>query len=116
MDAKIKKLWTTALRSGEIQQGRGKLRDKYNKMCCLGVLCNLHAQAHPEIAAREIRPTWYMGQDGYPPPEVMKWAGFAHSTVDPTVRRGSEKVTLVSLNDDFELNFHQIADIIEKQL
>ncbi len=114
MKPKIKKLWTAALRSGEVEQGRGTLRDKYNKMCCFGLLCNLHAQAHPEIAARQLHRTKYMGQVGYPPPEVVEWAGLR--SIDPYVLLNGSKITLTALNDDVGLNFRQIADVIDKQL
>ena len=61
MKAKIRKLWQAELRSGKIKQARGQLRTKKG-MCCLGVLCNLHAQAHPKIAAMQTDPEEYMGE------------------------------------------------------
>jgi hypothetical protein len=40
MDAALKAKWIEALRSGDYQQGPGKLHDtNTNSYCCLGVLC-----------------------------------------------------------------------------
>lgn len=41
MDAEIKAKWVKALRSGEYEQGAGKLRRADDKFCCLGVLSDL---------------------------------------------------------------------------
>lgn len=50
----IMKRWVRALRSGRYRQTTGKLRARNkagnatNNFCCLGVLCDLYAQDHPE--------------------------------------------------------------------
>ena len=41
MNAKIKRLWVKALRSGKYRQARGALRKNTGAMCCLGVLCEI---------------------------------------------------------------------------
>ena len=41
MKKSVKKLWLTALRSGEYRQGHDVLRAN-GKFCCLGVLCDLY--------------------------------------------------------------------------
>lgn len=44
MNPEVKALWLNALRSGEYQQGTGKLKQTYGgdqRYCCLGVLCDL---------------------------------------------------------------------------
>lgn len=41
MNRKIKQKWLNALRSGNFQQGTGKLRDSNGNYCCLGVLCEI---------------------------------------------------------------------------
>lgn len=53
MKKKIAKMWADALRSGDYKQGIGRLRNEHNHFCCLGVLCNLHAIHHPNIAEME---------------------------------------------------------------
>lgn len=40
MDAKLKEDWVRALRSGEYEQGRKRLKSG-NNYCCLGVLCKV---------------------------------------------------------------------------
>lgn len=50
MKKEIAMRWIEALRSGKYMQGKGRLRSFYDEFCCLGVLCNLHAIEHPEIA------------------------------------------------------------------
>lgn len=41
MKAELKQKWIQALSSGQYQQGSGVLRDKHDRFCCLGVLCDL---------------------------------------------------------------------------
>lgn len=74
MKKHIMEKWVAALESNEYKQAREQLRDG-NKFCCLGVLCNLHAQAHPKIAMKEIVPDFYLGESDCLPKEVMLWAG-----------------------------------------
>ena len=54
MNPEIKAKWVAALRSGEYKQAKGQLRIG-NSFCCLGVLCNLHAQAHWRAHTRPSR-------------------------------------------------------------
>ena len=126
----IKQLWLAALRSGDYKQAQGVLRNPSNAMCCLGVLCNLHAQAHPKIAAAQDDPTVYMGDSSLPPEDVMKWAfdvkdhdcinyhvEFREDGIDDrgrTTHNGA--TTLVELNDSREYSFKQIANVIDKYL
>jgi len=37
----LQRNWLDALRSGKYEQGQGFLKDKHNRYCCLGVLCEL---------------------------------------------------------------------------
>lgn len=122
MKQKIAKKWIKALRSGLYQQGSGFLRDRDNHFCCLGVLCNLHAQAHPKIAATQLRPGFYLGQTGILPFDVMTWAGMQSndgSAFEPNGWQGRLLVDgtgyfdLTEVNDD-GLPFTKIADIIEE--
>lgn len=115
MKAKIKERWVDALRSGQYEQGQGLLRHTTpigTQFCCLGVLCNLHAQAHPDIAAAQDHLSMYMGMTGSLPFAVMKWAGLPDS--DPLIRLGKFR-SLISANDGGQ-TFKQIADAIESQL
>lgn len=111
MNPEIKAKWVAALRSGEYEKGANRLRDKDNNFCCLGVLCNLHAQAHPEIAAQQTCRTHYMGATGFPPNEVIVWAGIDTTMVSIYGLRDR----LANHNDDGR-TFAEIADAIEAQL
>ena len=110
MNKKVKKLWIAALLSGEYKQGIRQLRDKDNKFCCLGVLCNLHAQAHPEIAAMQKEPEQYIGAWALLPREVMDWAELGSEN---GAYVNSANTTLVSDNDD-GCSFPEIAKIIQE--
>ncbi len=118
MNKEIKAKWVAALRSGEYKQGLGQLRSKENNFCCLGVLCNLHAQAHPEIAAQQTDPGMYLGAKSFPDHKVINWAGLG--SINPDVIYKKKPTNLSALNDGIRigepLSFKQIASIIEKQL
>jgi hypothetical protein len=120
MDPKVKKMWCEELRSGKLKQGRGRLRNAKNEFCCLGVLCNLHAQAHPEIAAKQTNPGQYMGSSGYLPDAVVKWAKLSRE--NPPIRLPNGDISdLACLNDGdgrwfTRYTFAQLADLIEAQL
>jgi hypothetical protein len=114
MNKKVKKLWVEALRSGEYKQTDGQLRNVHNSFCCLGVLCNLHAQAHPHIAAKQKSPIKYMDNTGVLPDPVQRWAGLEGNWgADVTIK--GEYLTLIIHNDNGR-TFKQIANAIEKQL
>lgn len=130
MNQEIKKKWVEALRSSDYKQGRGRLRSAKNKFCCLGVLCNLHAEAHPKIAAKQTDPNFYLDGIGILPNDVQKWAKLTDAgsvvltkSVRATSAVGGKRVTfsprgiwsLYDLNDR-GCNFKQIADIIEEHL
>lgn len=126
MKKRIKKLWLAALRSGEYRQGTGALRSQrymsgkhikdveyVDVFCCLGVLCNLHAQAHPEIAAAQTNRSAYMGLTGTLPHEVADWAGIPRRTEDD---ENSAQDKLMTLNDSRGFSFKKIANWVEKNL
>ena len=105
MDPVVKARWVTALRSGAYKQGCGLLRTASDNFCCLGVLCNLHAEDHPEIAAEQTSPTAYMGLVGMPPAAVTNWAQL--NTVD---------AMLLAKKNDHGATFDEIARYIERNL
>ncbi len=111
MKRTIAKQWVTALRSGQYRQGTGQLRQD-DKFCCLGVLCNLHAQAHPGIAAAQKTTGLYMGQLYLLPKEVVKWAGMKSDIGNYTVPNGDYH-TLAIDNDHFGKSFNDLASVIE---
>jgi len=123
MNQYVKNKWITALRSGEYKQTGGRLR-KGDCYCCLGVLTDLYDKDiqndHHEWYEEDGR--YIYSSDGGTveatlPESVMKWADLIEC--NPTVleeRMGQPVTSLAYLNDKEELDFNQLADIIEKQL
>ncbi len=111
MNKTIKKLWVTALKGKAYKQGQGKLRNRDNEYCCLGVLCDVH-----RLEVREE--TWAESQYGYNyffgstylPDEIVQWAGL--DSKNPIV----DGESLANLNDVGKLSFKAIAKIIEENL
>lgn len=108
MKRALARRWAAALESGEYKQGTWQLR-KGNKFCCLAVLCNLHAQDHPEIAAKQKLKSAYMGEVVALPAEVCEWAGMK-SPIGGI--RNDE--SLANMNDVQGLTFPEIAKVIRK--
>jgi len=108
--------WAEALESGEYKQARGKLR-RVDKFCCLGVLCNLHAQAHPEIAAAQKKQSEYMGQTLGLSTEVARWAGMDEHGLGEfgfELYNAPNADSLADLNDQDKFTFKQIAEVIRQ--
>lgn len=100
--------WAKALESGEYEQGIGQLRTSRNEFCCLGVLCNLHAEDNPDVAKKQKSKTKYMTCTGVLPDEVIQWADMC-STLGCI-----QETSLAELNDKSELTFPEIAKVIRK--
>jgi hypothetical protein len=143
MNPAIKTQWLEALRSGQYIQGIRSLRHINNseknqpdKFCCLGVLCDLYAQAHPNDLGWGPQTAFYNvpfltrfdDEDevhksmSYLPVRVRDWAGL--DNINPKVRVNltsphgvpyEDETNLSKLNDDGWC-FNQIADVIEQQL
>lgn len=128
MKAAVRQQWVAALRSGQYKQGRGRLRDKENNFCCLGVLCNLFdsQQWHEPVDNTD----WftYGGEEFScsPPSEVGYWSGLGQFS-NPGIPASyvQKHVKSIELPDPFhpnvslaELNdkgatFEEIATLIE---
>ncbi len=118
MKKNIAMKWVEALRSGKYKRGTGQLRDEKNQFCCLGVLCNLHAQEHPKVAAAQKDRCDYMYHSSYLPGAVQRWAGM--KSEDGTVPfelaprvKGNRCENLAAMND-WDMPFSKIATFIEK--
>lgn len=103
--------WVEALRSGEYQQGVGRLA-MGGRHCCLGVAC--------EVAIKEgIIDRYDPEAFGLPIP-VAEWLGFgdnynaADPRLDETVGNTVYR-SLSALNDLAHWDFDKIADIIESE-
>lgn len=124
--------WAEALESGKYAQAReGSLRidDGY---CVLGVLCDLHALEHGYTWDQRRKVNTY--EDGTPffgipylgettglPQEVKEWAGIISGYncsiefEDIVNDDGDEPGDLSTLNDLFDYNFKQLAEIIRER-
>lgn len=105
MNAKVKRLWLRALRSGKYEQGKGELRTRLEitgfKYCCLGVLEKLRCDAEGVRfpSGKEVLTD-----------TTMRWADLDDKNPDIPNDR-----SLAELNDD-GYDFNYIADRIEKYL
>lgn len=122
MKTEIAKKWVTALRSGEYNQGYGKLRDG-DSFCCLGVLCDLFEKETQQTIHVSHNKNFFYGEGGdcYKlPNEVKEWSGIFSR--DGAVYGFSEerghtyKVELFCLSEmnDKGIPFSEIADKIEE--
>ncbi len=140
MKKAVMEKWVKALRSRDYKRGTGRLRGYVSPsdperrsrayenggeqaFCCLAVLCNIHAQEHPEIAATQTSPYEYLGENEFLPREVMEWAGMNSNDgmfydedqeVPLTIPKVGTFESLVELNDSNKVGFGRIADVIEK--
>lgn len=129
MNPEVKAVWLTALRSGEYEQGTGKLSSE-GKFCCLGVLCDIAIkQFDIQVETGQggcsdldcCTPyTSYDGQSSFPPASVVEWAGLTTEGGDFPNRiyvpeSGDYAHALYQAND-YGLSFEEIAGIIEEQL
>lgn len=116
MNEDIKAAWVKALRSGEYGQGTGHLRDKDEKFCCLGVLCDVvkkdeRSPFHKAWAWFFGASSWIFGMpeertagsNAFLPEEVREWVGLGSGHTS----------TLMRMNDFEHRSFNEIADWIE---
>ena len=126
----IKQQWLAALRSGDYEQNKGRLRVG-NKFCALGVLVDLHSKASYS-KWEESEAGWrYLDADGsnedyFLTPAVQKWAKLTGPGPKLTYNE-VVGVSLVNLNDGDVydpkykgevpgLSFSELANLIEEQL
>lgn len=119
MNADIKRLWIERLRSGRDQQGIGSL-NRGNKLCCLGVLCEIAVEqgVFPTPLDQGGLKFYGEGTDlncSMLPKPVQQWSGVTshgyygeRTNADGWLHRDA----LTSDNDSGK-TFAQIADIIE---
>ena len=120
MNKEIKALWIEALRSGKYVQGMGFLNNN-GKFCCLGVLCELSAEAgiaerryvsnrgYYDLRIGLMEPKAWATFGEYLPKLVQEWAGL--DCKDPKLGP-----TSCTEENDSEKTFDQIASLIEAHL
>jgi hypothetical protein len=106
MKINIKKLktWVIALRSGNYQQTKATLQDETG-YCCLGVACKLFI---PEGKQKLTDAGYLVGVMPDEQPYSPKWLQDINR--DFGVKTGKN---LSELNDNEELSFNEIADVLE---
>lgn len=110
-----KKLWIAALRSGKIEQGKGRLEDYKGAMCCLGVVCSLIIPERKLVLSGGpcYRDSNRFGHDAmYLPFDIAGRLGISRQGTLPFLDKNGEVITLAGCND-LGLSFSQIADLIE---
>jgi hypothetical protein len=125
MNPERKQLWLDALESGEYEQTTVALRDM-NGFCCLGVACDVYAKAtgmqwDEQAPGRYSSVTAYtmFGSDGDLPSAVMEWFGLESSDPDVVINPndfGGFIRSLSSCNDQLQMKFKDIAQLIREQL
>lgn len=119
MNPEVKEQWLQALRSGEYKQGKTVLfNTSSDGFCCLGVLCDLHKKKTRlgDWDGSGYRSGMSASSIGliYP---VTEWAGLEGYTSEiplPLKVRDTNKIlNLPDANDLYDLNFSQIADLVE---
>lgn len=115
------KLLVDALRSGDFKQARNRLRDDDNKMCCLGVACEVarisDAVGYWSNRAFVLSSASYDYSTSTLPSGVAEWYGF--SDIDPDLDRVdtdgySRTVSATTMNDEDQADFKTIADAFER--
>lgn len=111
MNTEMKSEWLAALRSGDYEQARGKLKNfDSTEFCCLGVLCDL--------VAKKGDGEW----DSTNAYIKFQYEDTASDTVLPIALQRELGIPadiqreLVDMNDDLRFSFDQIADYIELEL
>lgn len=111
------KAWVAALRSGTIKQHRHYLGNATGARCCLGVACDLAAEAGVIEPGKVVGDrVWYYSDDpsgGWTslPDAVMRWLGL--ETNRGTY--GNLNLTDLTVLNDGGATFEEIADIIESE-
>lgn len=113
MDAKLKRKWVKALRSGEYLQGRGQLvSDDGKNFCCLGVLADVMGCEWQESTSEFCSTLVPILPRGRKPLAIR---GEDFLSVAKTRLRHNVQGKLASMNDD-GASFKKIAQFIEDEI
>lgn len=118
--------WISALRSGEYEQGKRALCDLSTEdstkycYCCLGVACDIS----PRYEQVEVPDQTYRSFKALAMEQVLQHEKVGSlADYDTLVLKDAEGdpsdagyYSLVTLNDDFDATFEQIANLLEKDL
>lgn len=144
MKADIHERWIEELRSGKYRQGGGELHyisywrsetglpePRYEKFCCLGVLCKMAADAgavETEIG-RNVVAYGGEGETTYLPEQVIEWAGlkyegerqYTNSDIEEsrgilTNTKDAREFRSLAVMNDSGVPFDEIADVIRDEI
>lgn len=118
MNQRVKEKWCAALESDRFKQAQGCLQN-HEAYCCLGVLCELHREEHPETRWEIINGYYrYLGQTDILPETVRVWAGLneRNPIVKDENRPDCPLTSSLSNLNDSGVDFKQIAQVIKEQL
>ncbi|MDZ8105088.1 MAG: hypothetical protein RM338_05610 [Nostoc sp. DedQUE12a] len=116
MNKQLIEKWIDALRSGEYKQARCQLRDG-DTFCALGVACDISGMMNWEEYfvndSSEMMPLDVAAQYGFIAinERLKESLGIPKSYYCPSFQSA-----VTSLNDEFHLDFDEIADLIEQHL
>lgn len=113
-----------ALRSGEYEQAKGRLKTE-DGYCCLGVLCDIYRTENADQNGRWVE-TDYREESSYQfvvgqyvsggvlPAPVMQWAGMETNNGGFNPNGEGTFTDALSSRNDRDWSFTNIADFIEK--
>lgn len=120
MNKEIKAKWVSALLSSEYEQGRGCLRSRGNKFCCLGVLCDIYVKEHKDAEWKTFNTSnsTLLNQTALLPRKVADWAEIpldlnSNSYQDRISLKDKKTLTSFAVYNDSGRSFAEIAQIIE---
>lgn len=120
MKEHIKNKWVEALRSGEYVQTKNMLKSVDGGFCCLGVLCDIHAQESSGKWEEDDDSgfCYYDHNQEILPYSVRSWAGIQNGGSgefqDYDALGHARQRCLALMNDSGDYTFDQLADIIEQ--
>lgn len=116
MDKNVKLKWLEALKSGEYQKGTGYLRDKEDKFCCLGVLCNLlKDESDYDWNTADVADKVYCFTPNNGMADSFNWWGVPLQIRQKIYFTKEHETELVSLNDNHP-TWDEVIEYIEKEL
>ena len=126
MNSQVKEKWIAALRSGEYEQGDGKLRTRKG-YCCLGVLCDLYSKENAwdwefrgdDETIHLPMDYWYFDEESeFLPISVMEWSGLKTNCPEVNVNTDAYEgdYDLIANLNDAGYSFDALSNIIEEQL
>jgi len=101
MKIDLKQRWLEGLRSGRYAQGTISLKNKDDKYCCLGVLCDLIDPNGWSLMKDRDNCYYWLGNWARPPSSVLP---------------NEIQDVLIEMNDVFNKTFLEIADYVEQHV